>query len=264
MKTEEKHCHGEKLENLVSIMEQLRAPNGCPWDKEQNHDTLKKCLVEETYEVLDAIERRDDASLCDELGDVLLQVVFHAQLGREDGTFNIDDVVDAVSSKMVRRHPHIFGDAHADDSGEVLTMWESIKAQEKKSAVKKRGLMDLNENMPALMMAQKVQDKAHRVGFDWDDISGAEEKLQEELVELKQAGTAEEKLEEFGDVLFALVNIARFMDIDAESALRFSTRKFMNRFRYIEEHMEEAGLKWGEASLSELDQLWDAAKQEGL
>ena len=260
-------CDTAKWQELVEIMSRLRGENGCPWDKEQDHDSLKRYLVEETYEVVDAIDRRNDADFCDELGDLLLQVVFHAQIAAEEGRFTIDDVVSGISNKMIRRHPHIFGEAKAEDSAQVLSMWEAIKAQERSTEggkSEKRGLMKINQNMPSLMMAQKVQDKAARVGFDWPDISGPEAKLQEEIQELQAAKTQEERLDELGDVLFATVNLARFLDIDAEEALRHTVKKFVNRFTYIEQNMEAVGLQWGEASLVELDRLWDEAKGKGL
>lgn len=260
-------CDGGKWQELIQVIDRLRGENGCPWDREQTHDTLKRSMVEETYEVIDAIDRRNDADLCDELGDLLLQVIFHAQIAAEEGRFTIDDVVSGISNKMIRRHPHVFGEAKAEDSAQVLSMWEAIKAQERSTEggkSEKRGLMKLNQNLPSLMMAQKVQDKASRVGFDWPDISGPEAKLQEEIQELKDAQTQEEKLEELGDLLFAVVNVSRFLNVDAEEALRHSVKKFVDRFGYIEQNMEKAGLEWGQASLEELDRLWDEAKGKGL
>ena len=254
-----------KWQKLIDIMATLRSENGCPWDKEQTHESLKRYLLEEAYEVLDAIDSGDDAALCDELGDVLLQVVFHAQLATETGRFTIDDVVDAVSDKMIRRHPHIFGEAHAENPDEVLTMWEQIKAKEKDSrGEKKRGIMKLNDNLPALMLARKIQDKASRVGFDWEDIEGPKAKLREELAELEAASTKDEQLDEFGDVLFAAVNVARFMDIDAEDALRHTDRKFVRRFNYIEDAAARQGKELPELTLKEMDALWDEAKEKGL
>lgn len=263
----QKICDSTKWCELIQIMARLRGENGCPWDLEQDHDSLKRYLLEEAYEVLDAIERRNDVDLCDELGDLLLQVVFHAQIATEQGRFTIDDVVSGINAKMIRRHPHIFGQAQAEDSAQVLSMWEAIKAQERASdgpKAEKRGLMKVNQNLPALMMAQKVQEKASRVGFDWPDITGPKEKLQEELVELQSAATQEERVDEFGDVLFAMVNLARFLQVDAEEALRHTIKKFIARFAYIEQHMEEQGLHWGEATLEQLDQLWNEAKGKGL
>ena len=224
-------CDPAKWQRLVGIMATLRSPEGCPWDKAQDHESLKRYFLEEVYEVLDAIDRGSDESLCDELGDALLQVVFHAQLAAERGSFTIDDVLDAICDKMVRRHPHIFGEAEAHDPDQVLSMWEAIKARERKdSRAEKRGLMDVNDNLPALMMAQKVQDKAHRVGFDWADREGSWRKLAEETAELHAAKDREEALDELGDMIFAAVNLARFYDIDAEQALRHTNRKFISRF----------------------------------
>ena len=250
-----------KWQQLVAIIARLRGKDGCPWDKKQDHFTLKRYLLEECYEVIDAIDSRDDAALCDELGDVLLQVVLHSQIAAEENKFTIDDVVDNVSQKMIRRHPHIFSDAHADNAEEVLTMWEKIKAEEKNSSQgEKRGIMNINQNLPALMLAQKAQDKAHRVGFDWPDISGAKAKLTEELQELEQANSPQERRAELGDVLFSLVNMARFMDIDAEDALRSSVQKFIKRFNYVEKTLAAKELQWEDVSLAEMDAIWDEAK----
>lgn len=255
----------QKWQDLIDIMDRLRGDGGCPWDREQNHRSLKKYLLEESYEVLDAIDAENDEALCDELGDVLLQIVFHSRIAQEQGRFCIDDVVDVVNAKMIRRHPHIFGQAHADNSEDVLTMWEQIKAEEKTSGSgEKRGLMKINENLPALMLAQKAQDKASRVGFDWPDISGPRAKLSEEIGELDVAVTPEEKEAELGDVLFSAVNLARFMDVDAEDALRRSVRKFIDRFDYIENTLIKQGKNWGELSLAQLDEIWDAAKEKGI
>lgn len=259
--------NSENWQSLINIMTKLRAENGCPWDREQDHFSLKKYLLEETYEVLDAIDAKNDVALCDELGDVLLQVVFHAQIAAEQGRFTIDDVVNGISNKMIRRHPHVFGTEHANNSGEVLTMWEEIKAAEKVSngnASEKRGLMCVNDNLPSLIMAQKVQDKASRVGFDWPDIEGPKAKLTEEINELYAAETWEEKRDEMGDCFFALVNLARFLNVDAEDSLRHTVKKFMARFDYIEQKINEQGGRLGETSLAELDRYWDEAKEKGI
>lgn len=253
---------GEKWQDLVGIMARLRQQDGCPWDREQTHQSLKKYFLEETYEVLDAIDAADDEALCDELGDALLQVVFHAQIAAEENRFTIDDVVEGICQKMRRRHPHVFDNGYAGDSGQVLTQWEEIKAAEKASnhKDKKRGLMYVNDNLPALLLAQKVQDKAARVGFDWPDISGPREKVNEELVELDQAANPQHIKEELGDCLFALVNLARFYQVDAEDALRSSAHKFMKRFTYIEEALSRQNKTWQEMDLPGLDQLWQEAK----
>lgn len=256
-------CDPAKWQRLVDIMATLRSPEGCPWDKAQDHESLKRYFLEEVYEVLDAIDRGSDESLCDELGDALLQVVFHAQLAAERGSFTIDDVLDSICDKMVRRHPHIFGEASADDPDQVLSMWEAIKARERKdSRAEKRGLMDVNDNLPALMMAQKVQDKAHRVGFDWADREGSWRKLAEETAELRAATDKEEALDELGDMIFAAVNLARFYDIDAEQALRHTNRKFISRFNYIEESLDRQGLTWESCDTSRLEELWRQAKEK--
>ena len=249
---------------LVGIMRRLRGENGCPWDKEQNHESLKRYLLEESYEVLDAIDAADDASLADELGDVLLQVVFHAQIAAEQGRFTIDDVLAAVNGKMKRRHPHVFGEGSAENSAAVLTQWEAIKAEEKTAGGATRHIMKLNENLPALLLAQKVQDKAARVGFDWPDISGPWQKVYEELGELKQAQDREEQRDELGDAMFALVNLARFLGLDAEDSLRHTVKKFVARFNHIESSLAQSGKAWKDTTLAELDALWDEAKEAGL
>ena len=254
-----------KWQNLIDIMATLRGENGCPWDLEQDHQSLKKYLLEEAYEVLDAIDANEDEALCDELGDLLLQIVFHAQIAKEENRFEIDDVVEAVSEKMIRRHPHIFGEEQAKDAEAVLTRWEQIKAAEKKSKGEEaRGLMAINDNLPALMLAQKAQDKAARVGFDWPDINGPREKLTEEIIELDNAASLEERTEELGDILFSLVNMARFMDIDAEDALRQAVKKFIRRIDYMEESINNKGKIWGELNLDQLDKIWEEAKERGL
>ncbi|MDO4582118.1 MAG: nucleoside triphosphate pyrophosphohydrolase [Bacillota bacterium] len=250
---------------LIDVMARLRGENGCPWDLEQDHHSLKKYLLEEAYEVLDAIDAADDAALCDELGDVLLQVVFHARLAEERGAFAIDDVLDAVNSKMIRRHPHVFGSDTADDAKAVLHSWELIKAEEKRgktNAGKPARIMQLNDNLPALMLAQKAQDKAARVGFDWPDASGARAKVDEELQELAAAGSAEQRRDEFGDLLFSVVNMARFAGIDAEDALRHAAHKFCRRFDYVERRVQEQGGAWSNYDLAALDRFWNEAKED--
>ncbi|MGI5892585.1 MAG: nucleoside triphosphate pyrophosphohydrolase [Bacillota bacterium] len=247
-------------QQLIEIMAALRAPDGCPWDREQDHETLKRYLIEEAYEVLDAIENGQDREICDELGDLLLQVVFHAQIAAEEGRFTIDDVVQGISNKMIRRHPHVFSDANAEDAAAVLSQWEAIKSQEK-SPGQKRRLMQVNQNLPALLLAQKVQDKAARVGFDWPSAEGPWQKIAEELAELQAAQTPEQRREELGDVIFSLVNLARFLSLDSEDALRFTIRKFIKRFEYIEDKLAQKELAWSEASLPLLEEAWQEAKQ---
>lgn len=257
-----KDMNGNELwQEFIHTIARLRDENGCPWDREQTHESLKRYLIEESYEVIDAIDSGSDDKLCDELGDVLLQVVLHAQIAAEDGRFAIDDVVRNVNQKMIRRHPHVFGDDEITTSREVLGRWESIKAQEK-DAGEQRRIMSVNRNLPALMLAQKVQEKAARVGFDWPDIQGPWDKLSEEIGELKEAANREQKSEELGDCIFALVNIARFMDLDAEDSLRHCVEKVIARFNFMEDEIEKQGRKFTDFDLEKLDKLWDEAKEQ--
>jgi len=247
---------------LVEVMSRLRAKNGCPWDREQDHKTLKPYLVEETYEVIDAIDEENDDSLKEELGDLLLQIVFHAQIANEEGRFTIDDVAASIVEKLKRRHPHVFGSVKVASSQEVLHNWEQIKKQEGKNSV-----MDgVPKALPALLKARRVQEKAGRVGFDWDDVKGAVHKISEEIKELEEAllkGREDEAKEEFGDVLFSLVNVSRFLGIDAEDSLRKTIEKFIERFTYIENEVKNQGKKEiGDYTLEELDRLWERSKDE--
>lgn len=248
------------LYKLVEVMKRLRGENGCPWDREQTHESLKPYLVEETYEVLHALDSGVDERVREELGDLLLQIVFHAQIAEEDGRFDIDDVARSIVEKLVRRHPHVFGDVKVKGSKEVLQNWERIKKSEGKKSV----LDGVPEHLPALLKARRVQEKAKRVGFDWDSVDGAFEKLVEELRELKEAvagGRDAGAAEEFGDILFSIVNISRFLGIDAEDSLRITIRKFMDRFHAMEEKIEQNGTKpLEEYTLEELDALWEEGK----
>ncbi|MEG1500564.1 MAG: nucleoside triphosphate pyrophosphohydrolase [Clostridiales bacterium] len=256
----------KKWQDFIDIIQELRGENGCPWDKAQNHQSLKPYLIEEAYEVLEAIDMNRADKIADELGDVLLQVVLHSQLAAEENLFDINDVVDNISQKMLRRHPHVFADAQAADAKEVLASWELIKAEENKTAAdhdkSQNSIMKINSNMPSLMMAQKVQAKAARVGFDWPNIDGAWEKVAEEIEELKNAPNQEAKMDELGDCIFALVNLARFWNFDAEDALRHTVGKFIRRFQYIEKQLEEAKLSFDEVSLEDMDKIWEEAKKE--
>ncbi len=244
--------------SLIEIMDILRGEKGCPWDKEQTHESIKKYLVEETYEVLDAIDEKNMHKLCEELGDLLLQIAFHAKIAEEKGCFNINDVIRGIVNKMVRRHPHVFGEESADTPDQVLVKWEEIKAGEN---IQPKPLLDVPNNFPALYRAQKVQGKATRVGFDWPDISGAWEKVAEEIEELKDAKIKGRGIkEEFGDVMFALVNVARFLEVDAEEALQETTKKFIRRFSYIEEKVKDSHLDFKDLSLQDMDKFWDEAK----
>ena len=256
------------LERLRAIVARLRAPDGCPWDREQTHASLRTALVEETYEVLAAIEADDDVNLCEELGDLLLHVVMHAQMASERGVFDFDAVARGIGEKMVRRHPHVFGEDRLADSAAVLVRWEEIKRQEKAKAGHAPGeaepsRMDgLPPSLPALMRAQKLQEKAAKVGFDWPEISGVQAKVHEEIAEI-EAATPETVGEEIGDLLFAAVNLARWHRLDAETALRHATDKFARRFRHVEAALQARGQAWEAATFEELDALWNEAKAAG-
>jgi MazG family protein len=247
------------IERLQNIMAALRAPNGCPWDREQTHASIKPQLLEETYEVLEAIDSRDMKHLQEELGDVLLHIVFHSQLAKEEGTFTFDDVATGVSEKLVRRHPHVFGDVKAETSADVLVNWDAIKKQEKPE---RTGALDgVPAALPALMRAQEIQKKAAKVGFDWPNVNGAMEKVREEIAEVESA-PAEHRAEELGDLMFALVNVARHWKLDAEDCLRGTSAKFEARFRWIEARLLEQGRTPQQCTLQELDALWDEAKAD--
>ncbi|MCR6545339.1 nucleoside triphosphate pyrophosphohydrolase [Dehalobacterium formicoaceticum] len=245
--------------DLVDIMMTLRGEEGCPWDKEQTHESIKKYLVEETYEVLDAIDEKDMYKLCEELGDLLLQITFHARMAEENGHFNINDVIKGIVDKMIRRHPHVFGSEDLETSEQVLVKWEEIKDEERDQP---RPVLDVPKNFPALYRAEKLQQKAARVGFDWPDIQGAWDKVSEELGELREAeGTGVGIKEELGDLLFAVVNAARFLGVDAEEALQDANRKFIQRFSYIESQAKAQKVPLQELSLEEMDQYWNQAKK---
>jgi len=255
------------LDPLVDVMARLRGPDGCPWDREQDHKSLKRYLIEEAYEVLDAIDQGDDAALVEELGDVLLQVVFHSQIAREEGRFDVNDVVRAITEKLIRRHPHVFAQADAPDAQAVLANWEKLKQAErakKGEAGRPPSLLDgIPKDLPALMLAADVQRRAAKVGFEWRELAGALEKVVEELGELAEARAAGDRtklFEEWGDLLFSLVNVARYDGIDPEEALRHAAKKFSDRFRHIEARAAESGRELGEMTLEEMDALWDEAK----
>ena len=250
---------------LVEVMARLRAPEGCPWDREQTHATLKPYLLEEAYEALEAIDAADDDELCKELGDVLLQVVFHAQIAAEEGRFSIEEVGRAIVDKLIRRHPHVFGDVDVDGSDQVLRNWEQIKKQERQEQGDQTPslLEGIPKQLPALMRAQRIQARVSRQGFDWDHIAGPLDKVEEEFAELREAwttGKAEEIEDEFGDLLFALVNTGRFLKTDPEQALRQSTDKFERRFRALEQAVQAKKQEIGDLSLEELDAVWDEIK----
>jgi tetrapyrrole methylase family protein/MazG family protein len=254
----------DQFDRLVSIMAQLRGPGGCPWDAEQTHDTLRKYLVEETYEVLEAIDSGDPEKLREELGDLLLQVVFHAQLGSDAGTFTIDEVCNSISDKLVRRHPHVFADATVTTTDTVVTQWEQIKKEE--SAHKERtSILDgVPKGMPALLRALKYQKKASRVGFEWENVDGAFDKVDEEYAEFRAAvasGDPAATEDELGDLFFTLVNVARYVEIDPETALDKTIQKFIRRFSHVEKSIAAAGGSLADATLEQMDALWDQAKE---
>lgn len=250
--------------DLIEIMNKLRSSEGCPWDIEQNHDSLKRYLIEETYEVLETIDAKDDKSLCEELGDLLLQIVFHSQIGKERNAFSIDDVITGICEKMINRHPHVFGEDKIESSKEVLQNWEDIKKKEKNIETQTQTLKRIPINLPSLMRAYKIQQKAADVGFDWDYVEDAFEKMHEEIKELKdvyKSKNMDKISEEVGDILFSVVNIARFLDIQPELALTNTNNKFIKRFEYVENGIKASGKKMEEASLSEMDCFWNKAKK---
>lgn len=253
------------VEDLIDIVEILRSPEGCPWDREQDHKSIRRDFLEETYEVIEAINKNDKELLLEELGDVLLQVVFHTQIEREKGTFELKDVADGVCKKMIERHPHVFGEVKADTSAEVLDNWDAIKKQTKQQKTQTDSMLSIPREFPALMRADKVQKKAAKVGFDWDNVDGAFDKVSEELNELKTAvknNDCENMREELGDLLFSVVNVSRFIGVDSEESLTGATDKFIDRFSKVEKMAQEKGLNMKETELSELDRLWDLAKKD--
>ena len=249
--------------DLIRIMEYLRSEDGCPWDREQSHESIRSNVIEEAYEVADAIDSGSQEMLVEELGDLLLQVVFHARMDEEAGGFNFDDVCDGICKKLVYRHPHVFGDVNADTSDEVLKNWDALKKTEKKQESFTDTLNSVPKAFPALMRSQKVQKRAARAGFDFDNKSDVYDKVAEEMVELSDADAlADNKkvFEEYGDLLFSVVNLARFLNIDAEEALAASTDKFIARFEKVEKLANERNIDMPNTPITELDKLWDEAK----
>jgi tetrapyrrole methylase family protein / MazG family protein len=247
--------------DLVEVMARLR--RSCPWDREQTHESLIPYLIEETFEVVDAIEERSDGNLCEELGDLLLQIVFHAQLATERGKFSIADVVDSLANKMIRRHPHVFGDQAVSSVAEVWANWEQLKAQEPAARTRTSRLDGIPKGLGSLQRAQKMQEKAARIGFDWPEVSGVQAKLAEEFAELEHARRDNDQRgirEELGDVIFTFVNLARALGVDAEGALRDANEKFYQRFSFMERRANDTGKSLGELSLGELEALWQLAK----
>ena len=253
-----------ELDPLVKVMSRLRSPDGCPWDIEQSHATLRRYIIEEVYEVLEAIDEQDPTHLCEELGDLLLQIVFHARMAEEAGDFSMQDVVDTVTEKLIRRHPHVFGDISVQDAAEVIVNWDAIKRREKKQKPKS-ALDGVPQGLPALLRANKLQMKAAKVGFDWDDIAPVWDKVAEELAELRQAATSGDPAEiedELGDVVFAVVNLGRFLGVETEVALNRANNKFSRRFFQVEALLRQQGRKWQELDLAQMDELWLAVKAE--
>ena len=249
--------------DLLDIMARLRAENGCPWDREQTHESLRIYMIEETYEVLEALDAGDRDKFCNELGDLLLQIVFHAQIARENGEFDINDVTTEICRKLISRHPHIFGDTRADTPDQVVENWEAIKKREKQLKSQTGVLKDVPSNLPALMRSYKVQQKAAQVGFDWDNIEDVFNKVDEEIRELRdvyKSKNVERITDELGDTMFALVNLSRFLKVQPELALTGTVNKFIRRFEYIEQQSTKAGKKLEEMTLAEMDELWNEAK----
>lgn len=251
---------GEKFAKLVSLMNQLRSPEGCPWDREQTFQSIKPYTLEETYEVFDAIDRQDWKALAEELGDFMLQAVFFAQMASEEGHFSVSDSLDSINAKLIRRHPHIFGDESLRTASDVKQRWDEIKKSEKKDEPPRAYLDGVLKSQPALAEAQQLTRKAADVSFDWPDRDQVLEKLHEELAELDSAETQDEIEAELGDILFVLVNLARKHGVDAEQALRRTNKKFRHRFGYIEEQLKKSGKDLKSSSLEEMDQLWNQAK----
>ncbi len=269
---------GERFPDLVALMSRLRAPDGCPWDRAQTFDTIKPFLLEETYEVVDAIDNRDFAELKSELGDLLLQVVFFSQMAGEEGQFSIDDVIERIHTKMVRRHPHVFGEDRAHSPEDVLRRWDELKAEEKRQLAESEGaehkpagsvLAGVARSIPALLEAYQLGSRASFVGFDWQRAEDVLEKVEEELRELRADLATPESEEqqqrvagEVGDLLFAAVNVARYLKVEPESALRRANKKFRRRFGYVESELAERGSKPAESTLEEMEELWQRSKRE--
>ncbi|OLO27423.1 nucleoside triphosphate pyrophosphohydrolase [Alkalihalophilus pseudofirmus] len=255
----------QDFQKLREVIATLRGPDGCPWDQEQTHETLKPFLLEEAYEVLEAIDEQDDDHLVEELGDVLLQVMLHAQIGEDDGWFTIDDVICSITEKMIRRHPHVFSGQNAKDAAEVVANWEEIKRKEK-SEEKRVSILDgIPKSLPALLKAFELQKKAAKVGFDWEDAAPMWMKLQEEISEFfseLKVNNTEKMKKEFGDILFVLINLARYYKINPEEALHMTNKKFSSRFQVIEDELTKQGLTFSDVTLEQLDEIWEKSKEE--
>jgi len=245
---------------LKEIIAKLRSPDGCPWDKKQTHASLRPYLVEESYEVLQSLEDGTPQKLCEELGDLLLQIMLHAQIAAEAGQFNIDDVVQGISDKLIHRHPHVFGGEKVQDAGEVEQNWQALKQEEREEG--ESLLTGVPDQMPALAYSQSIQRRVAGVGFDWEKVDEIIDKLAEEVAEIKQAPDQQERAKEFGDLLFTLANVARRLDIDLEMSLRSANQRFCRRFAYMEKLCRERGLDFGSLSLDEQNALWEEAKRK--
>lgn len=258
----------KSIVELVEIMKKLRSPDGCPWDREQTYSSLERYIIEEAYEVVEAIESGDPEHIKDELGDLLLQVVFQAQIARENDDFNIIDVIEGVSEKMIRRHPHVFSDTTVESVDEVMVNWESIKDEEKKESLEESKLImdNLSREQPALIQAEEIQNRAADVGFDWPEITGVIAKIEEEFFETREAleaGNSGMLEEEIGDLLFSVVNLSRFCDINAETALYKTVLKFKQRFKLMEKYAKDENLRLDDnLSLERLESFWERAKNE--
>ncbi len=249
-----------QFDTLVDIIARLRAPDGCPWDRKQTHTSLRENLLEECYEVLDALDEGDSEKLCDELGDLMMQIVLHAQIATEAGEFELGDVLTSINAKLIHRHPHIFGSAKVKDAEEVALNWETLKQEERGADTSI--LASVPKQMPALGYSQTIQRRVAQVGFDWEDINGVIDKLAEEVGEFRQADTEKGRAWEFGDLLFTLVNIARRLGIDSEAALREANQRFSRRFSYMEEACRQRGVNIGDLSFDEQNTLWEEAKKK--
>jgi len=245
------------LENIIA---RLRAPDGCPWDRKQTHASIKPYLIEEAYEVLQALDEENSGKLCEELGDLLLQILLHAQIASEAREFEMKDVIHGIATKLIRRHPHVFGESDVNDAEEVALEWEVLKQGERKPDDSL--LSSVPRGTPALSYSHSIQRRAAGVGFDWNEFADVLEKMAEELSELERASTPQQKIHEFGDILFALVNVARWQGVDLEEALRLANERFCQRFRYMEELCQKRGILLAELSLAEMDALWDEAKRK--
>jgi len=251
------------FQTLVDIVAKLRAPGGCPWDREQTHESLKRNLLEEAHEALEAIDAGDPSVLTEELGDLLVQIAFHADIAREAGNFDMGDVVERINRKLIRRHPHVFADESVTDAREVERNWERIKAAERAAAGTRKSPVDgIPASLPALAASQLMQDRVARAGFEWDDVSGVLDKIEEEIGEFRQARTPEEQVHELGDILFALVNLSRWVDAHAEDVLRQANSRFRARYLGMEELAEERGLDFEALPLEEKEALWQEVKRE--